>query len=101
MGGVGDLLQGGIDVAEDLLVGQPKDHIVLASEIGVTLLIVCTLLLPRVDLSIELDDEPAITAAEIHDKGPDGMLPKELQIMELPASEPLPEASFRGSRIPP
>jgi hypothetical protein len=100
MGCRGNLLQDGFDVAEDLLVREPQNHIVLTAEVTVAALIARSFLSTPMDLSINFHDEPTIPAAEVRDEGSDDILTKELQAIELPAPKSLPEGSLRWGQIP-
>jgi hypothetical protein len=101
MDGGRNLLQDRLQIAQNLLIGESEDHVILASKVSVADLIDGALLLVLVDLSINLDDDSSIAAAEVRDEGADGVLAKELQPVELPATQPPPQESLCWRQIPP
>jgi hypothetical protein len=81
MGGVGDLFQDRVEIGKDLLIREAKNHVVLASEVRVSALIVRALLLPLVHLSVKLDDDPPIATAEVCDEWTNQVLTDEFEPM--------------------
>ena len=53
----------------------------------------------RMSFAIELDDEVQLATVKVGDEDADGSLPTELEAIELPVAQDLPEDLFRRSRF--
>ena len=83
---------------EDMCVGEP-DHLI-AGRSQECFAVGVVVALRLMDFSIELNDQAKIRAAEIDDKRTDGMLAAELEAVETPVAQRVPEDHF-GSRLAP
>ena len=94
VGGGADGGEDGGEVVEDGVVGEAQGAVADGGQEGVAIGI--GVALGAVDVTVELDDEAAIGAAEIDDEGPDGMLTAELEPVEAAMAEGGPEELLGG-----
>jgi hypothetical protein len=85
-----DYLENVFVVVEDLMIGESDDVIAVLLELRSAEGVVLRLFRLEMVIAIELDNESVFGTDEIEDEWAHGLLPPELQPIELTASEALP-----------
>jgi hypothetical protein len=94
----GDLVEDGVEVVENGVVGE-ADEVIAAGDQGLGTVFVALGLLV-VDWAVEFDGEADGGAAEIEDEWADGVLAAEFEAGETAISEVRPEEFLRGRCLP-
>src|SRR4051794_11070766 len=95
VGGDGDLAEDVLEIGEDLVIGETKDDVALAPEVGISILVSRHPGSGLMAFTVGLHDHAPLAATKIRDERPDGELPMELQTLQPAAPQPLPEYLLR------
>src|SRR5829696_5895206 len=96
-----DPLEDRVGIVEDGLVAEAQDLEASLLEVDVPILVPGLLRTGVMDLPIQLDDQPSLTAAEVNDEDTDRVLAAELQTLKsVLAQEPPYRLLGWGLRLP-
>jgi hypothetical protein len=98
--GCADAVEDGVDIADDLVIGDAKDAIPVHGEVCRPGLIVLSALLGAVYRAIDLDDQVMFGAVEVQDKRPYRVLAAKRQAVEPPVAQLIPQHPLRHGHMP-